>query len=443
MPNQPSISRLLTVWLSGGLLVFWLIAVGLGVYVMQDEFGEIFDSSLQETAERLAPLVVDDLFLRDDNTATRQLESLYGTMPDEYLTYQVRDASGRVLLHSHNVAADPYPAPLKAGFWEDEHRRIYTVSAVSGTVFVQVADSLDHRKEAATEGGFALLLPGLLLLPLSVLAVIYIVKRAVRPVDQLRQAISSKDSGNLSEIELDRMPVELQPIMHSVNLLLTRLRGALEAERELTANSAHELRTPIAGALAQTQMLISELAQSPAQPRAMQVESALQKLATLNERLLQLARAEAGIGASGNAVDLAPILDLVVEEFDRRDSSGRLIYQRDAGLSLIKPANPDAFAIILRNLIENALLYGAADAPVHIEMGQGGAITIRNKASAMSDEELAHIRRRFVRGDNTKPGSGLGLAITERLLAQMNARLELSSITTEAGQSLFQAKIAF
>ncbi len=62
MPNQPSISRLLTVWLSGGLLVFWLIAVGLGVYVMQDEFGEIFDSSLQETAERLAPLVVDDLF---------------------------------------------------------------------------------------------------------------------------------------------------------------------------------------------------------------------------------------------------------------------------------------------------------------------------------------------------------------------------------------------
>ncbi len=112
---------------------------------------------------------------------------------------------------------------------------------------MQVADSLDHRKEAATEGGFALLLPGLLLLPLSVLAVIYIVKRAVRPVDQLRQAISSKDSGNLSEIELDRMPVELQPIMHSVNLLLTRLRGALEAERELTANSAHELRTPIAG----------------------------------------------------------------------------------------------------------------------------------------------------------------------------------------------------
>ncbi len=76
-------------------------------------------------------------------------------------------------------------------------------------------------------------------------------------------------------------------------------------------------------------------------------------------------------------------------------------------------------------------------------MGQGGAITIRNTASAMSNEELAHIRRRFVRGDNTKPGSGLGLAITERLLAQMNARLELSSITTETSQSLFEAKIEF
>ena len=70
-----------------------------------------------------------------------------------------------------------------------------------------------------------------------------------------RKAIESRGSGDLSPIETTDLPTELHTIATSVNDLLERLRRALESERSFTANSAHELRTPIATALAQMQRL--------------------------------------------------------------------------------------------------------------------------------------------------------------------------------------------
>src|SRR5688572_11713551 len=77
-------------WLGGGTVLFWLGAAGLGTYVIRNEFDEVFDSGLQETAQRLMPLVVDDLFQREESVGPRRLGD--GSMPehDEYLTYQVR-----------------------------------------------------------------------------------------------------------------------------------------------------------------------------------------------------------------------------------------------------------------------------------------------------------------------------------------------------------------
>ncbi len=62
--SDKSMARRLVVWLTATLTGFWLAAAGLGAHVMQEEFGEIFDSALQETAARLLPIVVDDLYQR-------------------------------------------------------------------------------------------------------------------------------------------------------------------------------------------------------------------------------------------------------------------------------------------------------------------------------------------------------------------------------------------
>ncbi len=425
-----SITSRLILWLTGLIVAFWLIAAGLGVAVMKDEFGEFFNGSLQETAERLVPLVLDDLQRREGPPSPRHFQSEAEDLGEEYLVYQVRDAAGKILIRSHDAPTEPFDVPLKRGFFENDSFHFYTASAADGMTFVQVADAMDNRNEAVTEGSMALFLPVLVLIPVSILLIFLIVRRALVPVDDLREAIEEKDGGNLAPVPSSMLPRELRPIASSVNRLLSRLQAAFDAEREFTANSAHELRTPIAGALAQTQMLIAEL-EGPRKRRAQQIRISLTNLSHTTEKLLQLARAEAGIGAGTVTVDLARVLELVVTDFQRSDPDAtRLQFSRAPGALLEGHYSEDAFAIVLRNLIENALLHGNRDEPVSISLETGGVVRIVNGAAVLPPDELAAVRKRFGRGATTSPGSGLGLSIAERLLQQMNAGFDVRSPAT-------------
>lgn len=443
MKGLNSLAGQLMLWITCIITLLWLVAVGFGAFVMHDEFGEIFDSALQKTAERLMPLVVDDLRRGDEFNTPRRIETGQGPSEEEYLTYQVRDGTGRVLLHSHLAAEKPFTAPLKAGFWQDATGMIYTAATDDETIFVQVKDSAEERREAMVEGSLALLLPVLLVVPVTILAIWFVVRKVLLPVETLRAAIGEKDGGNLAAIEEVNLPRELKPILRSVNLLLSRLRDVLAAEREFTANSAHELRTPIAGALAQTQLLLSELKASPSRTRAQQIETSLQKLTRLTEKLLQLARAEAGIGVTETTFDVRDVLRVVVTDFRRSSGDAeriRLDIEREE--PALREGTADAFAIVLRNLIENALLHGQVDAPVEIRLAANGNVRISNAAPRLSDDELAAVRKRFSRGRTLAPGSGLGLSIADRLLAQMRASLILTS-PIPGNADGFQAEIVF
>jgi two-component system OmpR family sensor kinase len=422
-------TRRLMLWLTGSTILFWLLAAGLGAFVMREEFDEAFDSNLQETAERLIPLVIDDLFQRDNLQEPRRVAG--GADGDEYLTYQVRDASGAVLLHSHDAQAEPFDAPLRRGFSVTATQRVYTADAVSGTIFLQVADNLAERREAMTEGLLSLLLPIVLIAPLSMLSIWYLVRRSLAPLGALRREIGARDAANLEPMAVDGLPVELQSINISMNRLLGRLRTALEAEREFASNSAHELRTPIAGALAQTQRLIAELQPGPEQTRARAIETSLSALGHLTEKLLQLARADSGIGASMTPVDVSAVVELVAEDFSRRpDHAGRLRLNHD-GISgdapLVRRVDADALGIILRNLVENALLHGAPDRPVHVTVSADATVSVMNEGSVVPDAQLGQLTKRFKRNTSSAEGSGLGLAIVDRLARQMGATLTLTS----------------
>lgn len=433
----PSMTRRLIVSLTFAMTFLWLLAVGLGLVVMEEELAEIFDGTLQDTAERLVPLVVDDLEHRGASSnssseapgaAPQQLQTASSSGDHEYLIYQVRDRSGRVLIRSHDAPEQAFETPLKAGFWKDATYQFYTATSDDRRVFIQVADAFENREEAVREGAIALFLPLIFLIPVSGMAIWLVVRRAVRPVGDLRREIETKDGGNMEPIDASILPRELQPIAVSVNLLMTRLRTALDAEREFTSNSAHELRTPIAGALAQTQMLIAELTDSSSRHRAGQIEASLTRLSHLAEKLLQLSRAEAGIGIADKPADLGRILEMVLTDFWRGMANpSRLVFHRAPNAQLKGPFSEDAFAIVLRNLIENALVHGRPEASVEVFLEDGGPVRIVNSATAMTEAGLASIRRRFSRGKTEAAGSGLGLSIVERLLGQMNGRLVLLS----------------
>ncbi|MFT4181808.1 MAG: ATP-binding protein [Rhizobium sp.] len=435
-----SITRRLIAALTGTVVLFWLIAVGIGVYVVNKELSETFDGALQETAQRLMPLVVDDLADRDPTADPQTLENLEKGLNREYLTYQVLDATGKLILHSHDAPKTPYDVPLTIGFHNTPKYRIYTESSSNGALFLHVADAFKNRREASRESGVALLWPLLALIPASIVAIWFAVGRSLRPIDRLRADIATKDGGNMAPLQSDTLPHELRPIARSVNLLLERLRSALEAEREFTANSAHELRTPIAGALVQTQRLIAELPKGPLTERAGRIETSLSNLGRLAEKLLQLSRAQAGIGAGDKPADLMAVIETVIGDYDRdTGTAGRILLERRADEKLVRNVDIDAFAIVIRNLLENALIHGPADDEVTVRV-EAGVIHVVNGGRALSEEELASLKKRFWRGKTKASGSGLGLAIAERIVSQIGGRLDLLSPATGQADG-FEARI--
>ena len=440
MRREPSITRPLILALTSILVLFWLIAIGLSIRVMQHEFSEIFDSAQEETTQRLLALIVDDLGERTVSDP-RSIAMLNTAASREYLTYQLRDKTGKVVLRSNDAPSEPFSAPLTQGFHDTQSHRIYTEATADGTLFMQVADRFGNRREAVRESAATLLWPLIVLIPASIFAVWFVVGRALKPIETLRQDIATKDGGNMAPIESGRLPREIKPIARSVNLLLARLRAALEAEREFTANSAHELRTPIAGALAQTQRLAQELPAGPVRQRAQQVEASLANLGRLAEKLLQLSRAEAGIGRSDTPSDLKAILDMLMVDYARDSrTEGRVAYQAEPGAAMVRNADIDAFGIVIRNLVENALSHGDPEQPVEVLIDGNGTIRVVNDSSVIAAADLANLKRRFRRGATNAPGSGLGLAIADRITTQMGGTLELIS-PASGSRSGFEARI--
>jgi len=425
MKRPAGMTRRLMLYLTGAMIFFWFAAVGISAVIMKEEFDEIFDSALMETSRRLLPLTVEDYLGQTPSGEPRRVNAARG---EEYIIYQLRDQQGRVVLHSHDAQAEPFDAPLKIGFSDTATHRIYTDSAVSGTLFLQTADPLAERREAMRETATALLLPLLPLVPLSVLSILFVVRRALAPLELLRREIADRDGGNLAALPTIDLPAELRPIADTVDKLLNRLRTALEGEREFATNSAHELRTPLAGALAQTQRLLRELPKGSAKTRALEVQAALKRVNHLMEKLLELSRADSGIGLAQEVSDLLPIIEIVVDEFARSPGNAdRLRLDLSDAEALTAQVDIDAFAIALRNLIENALIHSPPETTVEVKLHADGRLSVRNDCAVIPATTLRDMTKRFKRGATEADGSGLGLAIAATFIDRMGGELTLKS----------------
>ncbi len=168
---------------------------------------------------------------------------------------------------------------------------------------------------------------------------------------------------------------------------MARLDRALAAERSFTANSAHELRTPIAAALAQTQRLMDEMPSAAMRERVQNVERSLHTLSRLSERLMQLAKAENGRVVGDAPQDLRPVLELVIEDF-RRVASANPIQLDLPDQPVPSWIDQDAFAIVVRNLVENAQKHGSHGQPVEISLLATGSLTVRNHGPVLPHDEL-------------------------------------------------------
>jgi two-component system OmpR family sensor kinase len=406
------------------LTLLWIAAASVTALLLRGEINEVFDSALQETAERLLPLAVNDIVDRGDDGTTQRLGAL--RQRDEYFTYVVRDPSGRILLQSHLADPNIFPPYDGPGFRQTEGYRIFNEEALKGTVRISVAEPLSHRATVFREVVLALGLPLLLVIPIALGAIMLAVRASLAPLRRFRARLAARGGRDLSPVPADGLPAEIAPVATTLNDVLARLKAAFEAERSFASHAAHELRTPLAGAIAQAQRLRGETSDPAAASRASDIEATLKRLTRLSERLMQLARAEGGRLRLDAPKDLRPVARIVAEDTARGTTPGHLVLDLpDAPVR--SDLDPDAFGILLRNLIENALRHGAADAPVTVTLAPDGLLTVINDGPVVPAETLSRLTARFERGGAGNEGSGLGLAIVAAIADRLASPLVLRS----------------
>jgi len=426
-----SMTHALTRSLLVGLALLWLAGVlGSGI-VLKRLIDQKSDDELQESAAILMSLVrhTDDLLvaaaLLGETRAHSPLEKQH-----ERFVYQIRDKSGRVMLRSPNAPASLMEVSLREGLTDAGEWRVLTLQDGATGRILQLADPLVERREALVTALLWLTVPLGVLLLFAALMVYRASRALVSQVERTAQAVSRQDPQALGLLPLDGVVTELRPAVDATNRLLARLASALEAERSFTYNSAHELRTPIAGALAQAQLLSASAEGTPMAGKARDLVRALSRLARLAERLLALARAEGSAPLRDDRVDLARVARLTADEFDRDPRLGgrRLLLQ----LSPIEVRGDlDAIGLAVRNLIENALVHGVGGTEIRVvcdDSLEGPSLAVIDDGPGVSSDDVRTLVKRFARGAAaTGDGAGLGLSIVDTLARRMGARLALRS----------------
>jgi two-component system, OmpR family, sensor kinase len=430
------------IWmLATSMAGLWLLgSVAAGVLTVF-EINERLDDAIEEVAQRLLPATYDAV--QQPQAMQQMAQHLVATMDPKALAYQIIGPAGEIVMRSENAPEKPFPVPRQAGFHDAPQYRVYSQPAAADGYFIEVAEPAMHRSESLRRAVALTVGPLLLFLPLSWFLIRWAVFRGTRSLDRLRSEIGRRDGSNLSQIPDMGLPTELASMLAAVNRLLERLERALATERQFAANSAHELRTPIAAVLAQMQLLSAQLGGTQHAERAARIVNQIKGLSSLAEKLLQLSRAGAGVGTLRERIDVMTVLQVLVDEFRRREEVGdRLVVTAERPDEFIVQGEMDVLGITLRNLIENAVRYGAPDEPIEIVIGRDRQIRLLNGGAVIPSEALETLKKPFVRGCSVGAGGGLGLAIVDNIMKQIGGNLTLiSPVMGRSGG--FEARLVF
>ncbi|MFT6775476.1 MAG: two-component system OmpR family sensor kinase [Paracoccaceae bacterium] len=254
--NAPrSLQARLALGLGAVLTALLIAAASVTAVVVAREMDQIFDAALQETAQRILPLAVVDIIGREGDMSAQRLGMVRAH--DELFIYVVRDAEGRVLLQSHSADPGAFPAYDGPGFRRTAAHRLNNEDALQGSVTITMAEPLAHRRAVARDIQIGLGLPLVIVIPVALIAIAFGVRGSLRPLPRFRDRLAARDARDLSPVPVGDVPPEIAPMAATLIALLARLQEVFDPERSLAAKAAHEVRTLLAGPIAQAQRLQS------------------------------------------------------------------------------------------------------------------------------------------------------------------------------------------
>lgn len=453
-------------WMLTPLLLLWPISLALTWLVAQGIANKPFDRALEFNVQALAQLITVQNQRASFNLPQPAREILRADDSDEVF-YQVLGGKGELLGGERELPLptdDEMGLPGEVRLRDDELRGVavrvaYTwvklpiaTTAATGTLqpaLVQVAETREKRSVLAAEIIKGVMLPQFVIMPLAVLLVWLALARGIKPLHLLEQRIRRRRPDDLSPLDDKAVPMEVAPLVQSVNDLLTRLNDSIATQKRFLADAAHQLKTPLAGLRMQADLAQREGTSTDDLKKSLQQigRSSIRATHTVNQ-LLALARAESGgIHISRQPCDLAQLTMEVVQDCVPRALEKRI----DLGYEGVQPGAPGGLLDgnltllreLVRNLVDNAINYtpSSAERPGVVTARVltdpfGGVLLLQVEDSGpgIAEAERELVFQPFYRTlGNEADGSGLGLPIVQEIARQHGATVTLED--THPGQT--------
>ncbi len=427
-----SLQARLLVLVLGLVMLVWAATAVTTWFDARHELDELLDSHLAQAAAILVAQQVHEM--EDEHGVEAPVLHRYAPR----VAFQVFH-EGRLVLRSAGAPATPMVATGRAapsgfgtvqvdgGAW-----RVFATRGAERDVQVYVGEQLASRDSILWAVLRSMLWPMLVALPLLGLAVWWAVARGVAPLRRLGTALAHRPAQALEPVTLDDAPLEMAPLLEALNGLFVRIGSLLESERRFTADAAHELRTPIAAIRAQAQVALGEADDALRRRALRQTLAGCDRAARLVDQLLTLARLDAIAPGADAQVDLAALARQVVAETAPRAIAAGQSIDLDAGPGCLVAGDETLLAVLVRNLVDNAVRYSPAPARVAVRVERRAGqvlLTVEDSGPGLPEPELARLGERFFRvpGSNGS-GSGLGWSIVRRIASGHHA-------TVAAGRS--------
>ena len=433
-----SLQRRLLGALLGAVALVWLATAVYSYFDTRHEVNELLDAHLAQSASMIVAQAGHELEEIDLEHAPQLGKH------SRRVAFQIWEGGKTLRLHSLN-APQARMSPVEQGYsraridgkawrvfstWDDGHRFL-----------VQVGERDKTREEIAAGVARNLLVPLAFALPALGLLAWLVIARALAPLRALGRQVESRAPDSLGPLAAEDAPAEVVPLVRSLNALFVRVEGLIGRERRFTADAAHELRTPLAALKTQAQVARGA---SDAAERSRALDNVVagsDRAARLVEQLLTLARLEPDqLKERAKPCDLREIARAAVAELAPGALARGTEIELDADGAARIEGHPELIAVLLRNLVDNAVRYGPAGGTVRVEL-RGTELSVADQGPGIPPEARARVTERFFRLPGTEAsGSGLGLSIVERIAALHGATLALDE---GAGGRGLRVEVAF
>lgn len=259
---------------------------------------------------------------------------------------------------------------------------------------------------------------------------------AIQPIASMSETAAAISASNLSQrVDLREVDTELAELGSTLNEMLSRLEGAFQQQTQFTSDASHELRTPLAVILSHIELSLSQQRSAEDYRETLATcQRAAQRMRTLVDDLLTLARADAGrLELRLSSVDLLQMARDAIAMLEplARQHQVQLVVE---GTSACAKADPARMAQVVTNLLTNAIVYNRPEGRVTISIGDETGMSVLKVADTgigIAAHDLPRLFDRFYRVDRARSrnsgGSGLGLTISKSIVEAQQGTIAVTS----------------